>query len=368
MKKTSCIQSVSEGKTDIFVFKNKESKKGPGSKDKLPFYNPSMEQNRDISIIICQWLINNYEPVDICDGLAASGIRGVRFAKELTGGFNVTINDWNSDAYDLINKNIEKSNLKNVEPKNINLNTLLSQKKFDYIDIDPFGSPAYFIDSAIRSIKNYGIIACTATDTAALCGTYPKVCFRRYGAVPFHSVSMKEIGLRILLGFICRSAGTYDKGIKPLLSYATDHYFRVYVQINRGTSISNQSMKDFSIIKSGELIGAEISNKDIGPIWKGKLNNKKVIDEFITVLFEKKLNTKNKSWNLLNMLSEEADAPAYFYTTDSLASIYKRSPPKLETLFENIKDKNYDIFKTHYSPTGFKTNAPIKEIEKMFKL
>ena len=62
-------------------------------------------------------------------------------------------------------------------------------------------SPVGFIDSALRSIKNGGIIACTATDTATLCGVYPKVCIRRYGAIPFHSVVMKEIGLRILTWF-----------------------------------------------------------------------------------------------------------------------------------------------------------------------
>ena len=70
---------------------------------------------------------------------------------------------------------------------NKNLNVLLSENRFDYIDIDPFGSPVGFVDSAMRSIKNGGVVACTATDTAALCGVYPRVCQRRYGAIPFHN-------------------------------------------------------------------------------------------------------------------------------------------------------------------------------------
>ena len=140
-----------------------------------------MEQNRDLSVLVNQWLVNkNEKTMHILDGLAASGIRGIRFANELEGDFdvNVTINDWSEDAYALIKKNLERCGLKNVVASNRNLNTLLSEERFHYIDVDPFGSPVYFIDSAIRGIYNNGIIACTATDTATLCGVYPKVCLR----------------------------------------------------------------------------------------------------------------------------------------------------------------------------------------------
>lgn len=368
MKETHSVKSITEGKTDVLVFKNKESKKGPGSKDKVPFYNPSMELNRDLSVLVCQWLItSSKKPIRILDGLAASGIRGVRFSKELDGDFEVAINDWNPDAYILIEKNIEKLKLKNTIALNCNLNSLLTESKFDYIDIDPFGSPVYFIDSAIRSISNDGVIACTATDTATLCGTYPKVCLRRYGAAPLHSNVMKEIGLRILLGFICRVAGIYDKGIKPLVSYSTDHYFRVYVQIINGTSRANESMKNFSVIKSNELIDAETTKKDVGPMWTGKLQDKRVVEELRTTLFDKQLKTKSELWRLLDLLEEEADAPNFFFTTDSLASILKKSPPKVETVFEDLKNQGYSVYRTHFDPTGFKTNAPKNEIEKVFK-
>jgi tRNA (guanine26-N2/guanine27-N2)-dimethyltransferase len=369
MIKKQVLKLIKEGKSDIFVFKNKESNKGPGSKEGLPFYNPSMELNRDISIVLCQWLINkNNRKVELLDGLASSGIRGIRFSNELDGDFHVTINDWESYAYDLIKKNVEKLNKKNISVSDVNLNTLLSQKKFDYIDIDPFGSPVFFIDSAVRSIKNYGIIGCTATDTAALCGTYPKVCFRRYGAVPFNSVVMKEIALRILLGLICRTAGIYDKGIKPIISYSTDHYFRVYVQIINGTGNANDSMKHFYVIRKDEQIGINVTKKDIGPLWMNKLQNKRVLKELISILFEKKLGTKNQSWKLLDLIEEEADAPAFFYTTESFASHLKTSPPKLDTVFESLKNNGFEVNKTHFSSTGFKTNAPKKEIEKVFKL
>ena len=38
---------------------------------------------------------------------------------------------------------------------------------FDYIDIDPFGSPNPFLAAAIGRITRNGIVAVTATDTAS---------------------------------------------------------------------------------------------------------------------------------------------------------------------------------------------------------
>ncbi|UCF12151.1 MAG: tRNA (guanine(10)-N(2))-dimethyltransferase [Thermoplasmatales archaeon] len=359
---------VKEGKTESLVFKKKVTKKGPGSKDNKPFYNPSMELSRDLSIVINQWIINNCKKhAHLLDGLGASGIRGVRLANELDGDFDVTINDWNEKAFSLIKKNLELNKLDNVIVSQKNLNVLLSENNYHYIDIDPFGSPAHFVDSAIRSVYNHGLIACSATDTAALCGIYPNVCLRRYGARTFQSSVKHEIGLRILLGFICRETAKYDKGIEPIISYSTDYYFRVYVKIRNGKSYANKSMENFSVISPKEiLIFSDNDEHDMGPLWLGKLHNKKAIKEIRTLLFKKELNTKNSLWKLLSLFEEEANAPPFFYTTDDIASFLKMAPPKIEKIFEKLTNKGYKVFRTHFSSTGFKTNAPLDEIKKVF--
>ena len=368
MNKINFFEEITEGNTNIFVYKTKSGSKGPSSKQGVPFYNPTMQLNRDISILICQQLLDSSKrKMIILDGLAASGIRGIRLANELVGDFEVVINDWDEKSYNLIEKNIEKHNLKNMKACNMNLNVLLSEGKFDYIDVDPFGSPVGFIDSALRSIKNGGIIACSATDTAALCGVYPKVCIRRYGAIPFHSVVMKEIGLRILLGFICRVAGVYDKGIEPILCYSTDHYFRIYVKVNNSISKANECMNNFKIIHSGENIGIQKIKNNIGPMWLGRIIDKKTIGELLSIISIKKLGCKNQMYRLLDILEEEAEAPAFFYSTESIASFLKKSSPRMDLFFKNLKKQGYNVYRTHFSPTGFKTDASIHIIEKMFK-
>jgi len=367
MLKSENVESVTEGKTRVLVFKKKVTRKGPGSKEKVPFYNPAMELNRDFSVVVGQWLIGKSKySVKLLDGLAASGIRGLRFFNELDGDFEVYINDWDKDAYDLIKKNFEKCKKENVFVTNKNLNALLSENRFHYIDVDPFGSPVGFIDSAMRSISHDGVLACTATDTATLCGVYPKVCLRRYGARPLHSDVMHEIGLRILLGFICREAGKYDKGVEPLVCYSTDYYFRLYVRVKNGVDHANESIDNLSIISSkkiGSYIGKSV---DIGPLWMGKLYDKRVLQELRTILFKKELKTRHEIWKLLSLFEEEVDSPAFFYTIPGLASSLKKSAPKMKTIFEKLKEKGYFISRTHFSQTGFKTDASLDEIKKIF--
>jgi len=224
----------------------------------------------------------------------------------------------------------------------------------------------YFIDAAVRSIYNKGIIACTATDSAPLCGVFPRVCYRRYGAWPLHGPAMHETGLRILVGFLCREVAKYDRGIEPILCYATDHYLRVYVQIRNGKSAANKAMEQFSMIQARDIPLSQGSTSLVGPLWQGRLQKKSVLAQLRTLLFTKELHTKNQLWKLLDVLEEEADAPAFFYTTNDLSSLFKKSPPPMGHLFERLHTQGFIVARTHCSPTGFKTNAPLDVIKEVF--
>ena len=370
-KKKPNFQLIQEGTTKLYACPSKQSVKGPGIKDNEPFYNPAMELNRDLSVVVSQWFVNrSKKQVHIVDGLAASGIRGVRIAHEVTGDFLVTINDWDDDSFSLIKKNIAHNKLTNAVASKKNLNVLLSENKYQMIDIDPFGSPVYFVDSACRSITNNGVLSCTATDTAALCGVYPKVCFRRYGAQPAHSYYMHEIGLRILLGFLAREMAKYDKGIQPLVSYSTDHYFRVYVQIRNGKQNADESMQHVRLFDATDPIvsdGKNNNSRPIGPLWMGNLHKKTAVQELRTLLFEKQVNTKHALWKLLQLFEDEADAPPFFFTMEDIASRLKIGAPPMKTLFRKLQEHKYIAVRTHFSATGFKTNAPSHELEKIFK-
>ena len=61
------------------------------------------------------------------------------------------------------------------------------EKRYNVIDVDPYGSPTRFLDSAVRALKNGGLIALTATDMAVLCGVKALVCTRKYFGKPLRT-------------------------------------------------------------------------------------------------------------------------------------------------------------------------------------
>lgn len=47
------------------------------------------------------------------------------------------------------------------------------------VDLDPYGSPSVFLDSAVQSAVDGGMLMCTATDMAVLCGGNGEVCYSK---------------------------------------------------------------------------------------------------------------------------------------------------------------------------------------------
>ena len=349
------------------MYLQKADDKGPGAKIGLPFYNQTMELNRDTSVLAAQWLVNkSKKPIQLLDGLAATGIRGIRFASELSGEYTVMINEWNQGAFSLIEKNIDYNKIERVTPVRGNLHRLLADQRFGYIDVDPFGSPAVFLDGALRSIAHEGMVACTATDTAALCGVYPQVCLRRYGAWPLHGYLMREIGLRILLGVLCREAAKYEKGIRPLWSFVTDHYFRLYVQVMHGKRFVNETMKHYRLVASQELPLAAVFPKQLtGPMWLGLLHDRSFLSECQRLVLTKELGTRGAVLQLLELCLEETELPAFFYSTDAAASLYKMSPSKVATMLGKLSGLGYQVSRSSLSSYGFRTTAPQGIVQKI---
>ena len=67
-----------------------------------------------------------------------------------------------------------------------------------------------------------------------------------------------------------------------------------------------------------------------------------------------------------DVFEEESDAEPFFYSTDELGSYFKRSPPKFEKLLGKLSEKKLTTSRTHFNPVGFKTNATISQIKKLF--
>lgn len=65
-------------------------------------------------------------------------------------------------------------------------------KRFHVVDLDPYGCPSPFLDSAVQSVCIGGILMVTCTDMAVLCGNSPETCHVKYGAVSLKSIACHE--------------------------------------------------------------------------------------------------------------------------------------------------------------------------------
>ena len=76
-----------------------------------------------------------------------TGVRGIRVANECN--IPVTINDRDPQGITLIVHNADVTKLP-VEILQRDASALLSERSFDAVDLDPFGTPAIYIDAAVK--------------------------------------------------------------------------------------------------------------------------------------------------------------------------------------------------------------------------
>lgn len=109
------------------------------------------------------------------------------------------------------------------------------------------GSAAPFLDAAVQSVANNGMLMVTCTDMATLSGPNQDVraavlsssspcgvrsraatqaCFGRYGCVGIRGVYHHELAVRMLLSALRQCAARYGRHVQPLLSLSVDFYVR----------------------------------------------------------------------------------------------------------------------------------------------
>lgn len=339
------------------------------------FYNPVMVSNRNISILLLNSIPN--KAMKIADPLAGSGIRSLRFLKELKKDKlkEIVVNDFKENFKETFKQNLTLNKITKHDLSKIFLHSeeaslfLLHETGFDYIDIDPFGSPNPFLAAAVARISRNSVLAITATDTAALTGTYPKVTQRKYWATPLRNYLMHEIGLRILIRKIQLQGVQFEKALTPIFAYHKDHYFRVYVRSEKGTKKCDDILKQhqyFLFCSNCLSFKTSIFNKEncscgkqfqfAGPLWTGRLLDQKLATTMA------KNNPFPEEQKFLDTLQKEAAIHLVgFYDLHELARKYKTEPPRIEPLLKKL-----NAVRTHFSPTGIKTEKDIKEIVRFF--
>lgn len=362
------LELIEEGSTGVWVPRHDPDAAFPPGSAPI-FYNPRMALNRDATVLVTSCM----EPRTYLDAMGASGIRGCRVGNET--GTPVTINDRDPEACALIRKNCDHLGINGTVTCR-DANALMSEEPFDFVDLDPFGTPAPFIDAGIRS--SVRMIGITATDTAPLCGAHLKAGIRRYMARPMNTDYHAEVGLRILLGYAARMTARYDRGIEPAFCFAHEHFVRLHLRLARGTQAADRTLKRTGFIyqcpscpfrsegtgffpeeKTCPECGRELS--PIGPLWTGTIQDPDLMTRMTDRIPESGISQPDALLKIVGLCQHEP-AISFSYDYHHLAKKFRVSPGPITGVLDAIRDQGYAAARVHYSGYCIKTDAPLEVI------
>ncbi|XP_074990265.1 tRNA (guanine(26)-N(2))-dimethyltransferase isoform X4 [Calonectris borealis] len=318
------------------------------------------------------------KPGEACEGglrvleaLAASGLRSIRFAKEVPGLRAVVANDFSARAVELMSRNVAFNEVGGlVAPHMADARMLMYQCKadrepFDVIDLDPYGSPAPFLDAAVQAVSEGGLLCVTCTDMGVMAGNSAETCYSKYGAVSLKGKFCHEMALRIILHSLDSRANCYQRFIVPLLSVSADFYVRVFVRVFTGQA----KVKASASFKYGAATGPPVGptcefcqqrHQLGGPMWAEPLHDPAFVERVLAALESSpgRFQTEERMRGMLSVITEElGDVPLY-YTLDGLSSTIHCNTPSLLQFRSALLHAGYRVSLSHACKNAVKTDAP----------
>ncbi|KAH8308419.1 hypothetical protein KR059_012513, partial [Drosophila kikkawai] len=341
----------------------------------------------------------------ILEALAATGLRSIRYAQEIAGVRQIVANDLSRQAVASINTNVRHNKVEElIEASHADAMTVMylstaPEKRFDAVDLDPYGCPNRFLDGAMQCLVDGGLLLVTATDMAVLAGNAPEACYVKYGSVPLRMKCCHEMALRILLHCIESHANRHGKYIEPLLSISADFYIRIFVRVHVGQaqcklSMSKQSWmyqctgcETFTLqplgitkpnptagnpqqLKYGIPTGPAVNSQCEhcghrhhlgGPIWSAPLHNPEFVQDLLKAVQEpplESLGTQRRIVGVLSMVQEELQDVPLYYTPDKLCCVLKLEIVPMLKFRSAILHAGYRVSYSHASKNSLKTDAP----------
>ena len=372
------LQEIIEGDTKLLVPKKSITDKVPPKEP--AFFNPKAKLNRDFSIIAYAAFLTKFQgPKIFLEGLSGIGARGLRVANELEVE-DLIINDLNPSALKMAEHSANLNELKNIKFSEKEVCRFLSEhskkgERGSIVDIDPFGSPAAYFDCGVRATMHGGILSTAATDLQVLNGLFQGACKRKYGGIPVRTEYGNEMAIRLVLGCLRMVAARLGVEIIPMFVESEMHYYRTYVKVlNRPDQQENIGYilhckhcghRKISLEQEQECELCKLKISIAGPLWIGKIFDKEFIENMLLEI--PNLTVDKTCEKILCKCLEESEMPGTYFTLDEIASRMKASPPKLENVISELQKNNFVASITSFSPTGFRTDAKINEIIKIFQ-
>ncbi|MCL4343735.1 MAG: hypothetical protein JRN26_08065 [Nitrososphaerota archaeon] len=343
------------------------------------FYNPRGKFVRDVFVILFTAYAERIGKNDLkfAEPFSATGIKGMRLAKEGHGFSNFILNDIDSSAVKSILRGVEENNLGGFEVYNLDVFSFLDKLKtlgrVDALDVDPFGSAAPYIQPSLRSVKDGGIVAFTFTDTPVLGTVHNDAMVKRYHIKSNKVYFLKELQARIAASFVISEGSAINLAAVPVFAHVFEHYVRVYFQVRASPSLSLELMEQFGFVYSSECGYASLENTAVcpycgghistsGPVYTGNLFSKELIQAAL------KNSAMCKPCNKLFQTALQEIVLPYYYELSSLAKVLKKQVPSALKIVDILKGFGYESSPTSFSYSGVKSRAPVSVVKSTFYL
>ncbi|MEM4633679.1 MAG: tRNA (guanine(10)-N(2))-dimethyltransferase [Candidatus Anstonellaceae archaeon] len=345
------------------------------------FYNPHMELCRDLSSL-CVGAIGGR--LSVADVMCATGVRGLRYRKENKNVRSLHLSDISAKAVACARKNAKLNKIR-CQIKKADACIVLRENSFDFVELDPFGSPQPFLHCAALSLCRLkkGYLSVTATDMPVLCGTQHSACIKNYGAIPLNNEFCHENAARILVGRAIMEFAPFNLSATPIFTLSHRHYIKIVLTVSRSASKAVEAVKSLGFISYCHSCCWRVAEKlpsqnlcphcqsklqKAGPMYLGKLWDGEVIPKMLLLNAQRKTRNSAQAEKILDAIRKESEIEAQgYYDLHTLAKKNLSAIIAIDKAILMLQQAGFQACRTHFCPTAIRTNAPHAEVARLVK-
>ncbi|KAG2111599.1 tRNA methyltransferase [Suillus discolor] len=367
----------------------------------------------------------------LLEALSATGLRSIRYAKEIPLVRFVIANDLSASATAAMKRNVElnglgpsysgpadsassstvsehqplpdrgKVRINEGDACALMYNHRTEKTRVDVVDLDPYGTAAPFIDGAVQHPT--GLLCVTCTDLSVLATTnYHEKCFSNYGGIPVKAEYCHEAALRLVLNTLSTSAGRYGRYIEPLLCLSIDFYVRLFVRIHsapievkktaRQVASCYDAFYEQPLGRTVEKVHERSGNVNLlfktqagppvpqkctecgsalhvaGPMWSGSLHN----NGFISKVLEHLGSNQDRYGTAVRMkgmltVANEELHVPFYFTPSRIAGYFHSVCPPLDDVASALLNAGHTVSRSHALPGSLKTDATRQDVHDVFR-
>jgi tRNA (guanine26-N2/guanine27-N2)-dimethyltransferase len=345
------------------------------------FFNPASRPSRDLGVLLARTL-SGRRSLRVLDLMAGCGLRSARYGIEAQA-----LCLWANDA-DPARLPLLASNLSLLEDRCLVRRTahsahwlladcLMRGERFDFVDLDAFGSPHALVPLALEAVALGGVLYLASTDGRGPTGHDRRASLRRMGASARCHPASWEQAIRLQLGVIARAAWCQGRGVDPLFCFSDGRTFRTALRLRRHPHSDEE--RQLGLVAFCHVCGDQqvqpllslsrwdpccCSRNDrsklavSGPLWIGPLQHGPTLDAMALEATRSPITLGKEGAALLARLQRDRGWPARCWPYSLLARHIGPGLPPLKRLLDRLHQQGFLAVSSGMMPGQIRSDAP----------